>query len=86
MFWSQGAGEAKYIVVSNSTDNSISIINATDNQEKQKVTVGPTPGGIMVYHPGAAAAGNQATSSLTGASKAKPSVSSDQLDDHGMPK
>jgi YVTN family beta-propeller protein len=82
----QGAGEAKYVVVSNSTDNSISIINATDNQEKQKVTVGPTPGGIMVYEPGAAAAGNQATSSLTVSSKAKSSVSSDQLDDHGMPK
>jgi YVTN family beta-propeller protein len=58
----QGAGEAKYIVVSNSTDNSVSIINATDNQEKQKVTVGPTPGGVMIYYPGAAAAGNQASS------------------------
>ena len=82
----QGSGEAKYVVVSNSTDNSISIINATDNQEKQKVTVGPTPGGVMVYEPGAASAGNQATSSLKVPSKAKPSVSSDQLDDHGMPK
>ena len=58
----QGAGEAKYIVVSNSTDNSISIINAADNLEKQKVTVGPTPGGVMIYYPGAAAAGNQASS------------------------
>jgi len=82
----QGSGEAKYVVVSNSTDNSISIINATDNQEKQKVTVGPTPNGIMVYEPGAAAAGNQATSSLKVPSKGKPSESSDQLDDHGMPK
>lgn len=82
----QGSGEAKYVVVSNSTDNSISIINATDNQEKQKMTVGPTPGGVMVYEPGAASAGNQATSSLTVPSKAKPSVLSDQLDDHGMPK
>jgi len=27
----QGAGEAKYIVVSNKADNSVSIINATDN-------------------------------------------------------
>lgn len=81
----QGAGESKYIVVSNSTDNSVSIINATDNQEKQKVTVGPTPAGVLIYQPGAASAGNQATASLTGASKAKPSVSSDQLDDHGMP-
>ena len=57
-----GAGAAKYIVVSNSTDNSVSIINATDNLIKQTVPVGPTPGGVMVYYPGAAAAGNQATS------------------------
>ena len=57
-----GAGGAKYIVVSNSTDNSVSIINATDNLIKQTVTVGPTPGSVMVYYPGAAAAGNQATS------------------------
>jgi hypothetical protein len=80
-----GAGEAKYIVVSNSTDNSVSIINATDNLIKQTVTVGPTPGGVMVYYPGAAAAGNQATSSLTGGSRAKPSVLPERLDDHGMP-
>jgi len=82
----QGAGEAKYIVVSNKISNSVSIINATDNLIKQTVPVGPTPGGVLVYEPGAASAGNQATASLTGASKAKSSVSSDQLDDHGMPK
>ena len=58
----QGAGEAKYIVVSNRADNSVSIINATDNLVKQTVPVGPTPGGVMVYEPGAASAGNQATS------------------------
>lgn len=81
----QGAGEAKYIVVSNSTDNSVSIINASDNQEKQKVTVGPTPGSVIVYFSGAATGGNQATASLTGASKAQTSVLPDQLDDHGMP-
>jgi len=80
-----GAGEAKYIVVSNSIDNSVSIINATDNLIKQTVPVGPTPGGVMVYYPGAAAAGNQATSSLTGGSRAKPSVLPERLDDHGMP-
>jgi YVTN family beta-propeller protein len=57
-----GAGEAKYIVVSNSTDNSVSIINATDNLIKQTVTVGPTPGGVLIYSVGAAAAGNQAGS------------------------
>ena len=58
----QGAGEAKYIAVSNSTDNSLSIINATDNLIKQTVQVGPLPGGVMIYYPGAAAAGNQASS------------------------
>jgi hypothetical protein len=81
----QGAGEATYMVVSNSTDNSVSIINATDNLIKQTVTVGPTPGGVMVYSVDAAAAGNQATASLTGGSKAKPSVLPERLDDHGMP-
>jgi DNA-binding beta-propeller fold protein YncE len=82
----QEAGAATYVVVSNSTDNSVSIINATDNLIKQTVTVGPAPGGVMVYSAGAAAAGNQATSSLTGGSKAKPSVLPERLDDHGMPK
>jgi DNA-binding beta-propeller fold protein YncE len=65
----QGAGEAKYIAVSNSTDNSLSIINATENLIKQTVTsVGSTPGstlgGVMIYAPGTAATGNQATSWL----------------------
>lgn len=63
----QGTGEAKYIAVSNSTDNSLSIINATDNLIKQTVTnVGPgagsTLGGVLIYAPGTAAAGNQASS------------------------
>ncbi len=57
-----GTGEAKYIVVSNSTANSVSIINAADNTIKQNVAVGPTPGGVTIYYPGAAAAGNQASS------------------------
>ncbi|MDN5942303.1 MAG: hypothetical protein L0H94_10505 [Nitrospira sp.] len=56
----QGAGEAKYIVVSNRVGNSLSIINATDNLIKQTVPVGTLPGKVMVYYPGAAAAGNQA--------------------------
>ncbi len=82
----QGAGEAKYIVVSNKADNSLSIINATDNLIKQTVTnVGPLPGGVIIYAPGTAAAGNQATASLTGGSQAKSSALPDQLDDHGMP-
>lgn len=58
----QGAGAARYIVVSNAAPaNSVTIINATDNQEKQTVPVGPNPGGVMVFNSGAALAGNQAT-------------------------
>jgi YVTN family beta-propeller protein len=82
----QGAGEAKYLVVSNSTDNSISIINATDNTVKQTVAVGPTPGAVLVYASGAAAAGNQATASATSVgSSVASSVLPERLDDHGMP-
>ncbi len=59
-----GQGEAQYIVVSNAGTpvGSVSIINATDNQIKQSVNVGPAPGTVMIYYPGAAAAGNQASS------------------------
>jgi YVTN family beta-propeller protein len=81
----QGAGEAKYLVVSNSTDNSISIINATDNTVKQTVAVGPTPGAVLVYASGAAAAGNQATASVISSGTTGSSVLSERLDDHGMP-
>jgi hypothetical protein len=81
----QGAGEAKYIVVSNKAANSVSIITVTDNVVKQTVPVGTSPGAVLVYSPSAAAAGNQATASPTGASKAKPSVLPERLDDHGMP-
>ena len=57
-----GAGEAKYIVVSNTgTPGSVSIINATDNSIKQHVGVGPAPNGVLVYYPGAAETGNQAS-------------------------
>ena len=82
-----GAGEAKHIVVSNSTDNSVSIINATDNLIKQTVSVGLTPGGVMVYYPGAAAAGNQATAAVTsgGTDATESSLLPERLDDHGMP-
>ena len=58
----QGAGQAEFIVVSNSTDNTVSIISATDHTIKQNVGVGLTPGAVMIYYPGAAAAGNQASS------------------------
>ena len=58
-----GQGEAKYIVVSNTgTPGSVSIINAVDNTIKDHVEVGPAPGAVMIYYPGAAAAGNQASS------------------------
>ncbi len=58
----QGAGEAKYLAVSNATPaNSLTIINATDHQEKQTVPVGANPGGVMVFESGAAGAGNQAS-------------------------
>lgn len=58
----QGAGEAKYVVVTNAAPaNSLTIINATDNQEKQTVPVGANPSGVMVFASGAAQAGNQAS-------------------------
>ena len=57
-----GAGQALYIVVTNSIDNSVSIISAADNLIKQTVLVGPLPAGVMVYYPGVAAARNQASS------------------------
>jgi DNA-binding beta-propeller fold protein YncE len=54
-------GEAEFIVVSNRADNSVSIINATDNLIKQTVTVGTNPGGVLMYKAGATAASNQAS-------------------------
>ncbi len=84
----QGAGAATFIVVSNGTHNSLSVINAADNTIKQTVpdigATGSTLGGVMVYAAGTAAAGNQATSSLTGGSAAASSVLPERLDDHGM--
>jgi hypothetical protein len=81
-----GAGSAKYVVVSNgSPANSVSIINATTNFVAQPVPVGNGAGTIMVYYPDAAFNNNQATASLTGGSRAKPSLLPERLDDHGMP-
>ena len=78
--------EARYIVVSNGTDNSVSVINTTDNLIKQTVSVGTTPGSVMVYYPGAVAAGGQATASLTGNSgSGSTQLLPELLDDHGMP-
>lgn len=59
----EGAGEAKYLAVSNAAPaNSLTIINTTDNQEKQTVPVGGNPGSVQIYKSGAALAGNQASS------------------------
>ena len=81
-----GAGSARYIVVSNgSTENSVSIINATTNQITQSVPAGNGASTVIVYYPDAALNNNQATASLTGGSNAKPSVLPERLDDHGMP-
>jgi hypothetical protein len=77
--------QASYLVVSNGTDNSVSIINATDNFIKQTVQVGTTPGSVMVYYPGSVAAGGQATSSLTRSSVVSSTLLPERLDDHGMP-
>lgn len=78
--------QATYLVVSNGTDNSVSIINVADYRIKQTVPVGTTPGAVMVYYPGSVVAGGQATSSLTGGYQG-PSVPllPERLDDHGMP-
>jgi DNA-binding beta-propeller fold protein YncE len=79
--------EAKYLIVSNGLRNSVSIINATDpNYEiKQTLGVGINPGAVMVYYPGAAAGGHQATSSLTSGSISPVTELPERLDDHGMP-
>ncbi|MBH0176732.1 MAG: hypothetical protein HP491_02435 [Nitrospira sp.] len=77
--------QATYLVVSNGTDNSVSIINATDYRT-QTVPVGTTPGAVMVYYPGSVVAGGQATSSLTGGSQGSSvPLLPERLDDHGMP-
>lgn len=58
----QGAGEARYLVVSNAAPaNSLTIISAADHQERQTIAVGADPGGVMVFASGVALAGNQAS-------------------------
>jgi hypothetical protein len=78
-------GAATYLVVSNGAANSVSVISATDNLIKQNLSVGSTPGGVMVYYPGAAAGGHQATSSVTGGVFSPVAELPERLDDHGMP-
>lgn len=78
--------QATYLVVSNGTDNSVSIINVADYRIKQTVPVGTTPGAVMVYYPGSVVAGGQATSSITGGPQGSAvPLLPERLDDHGMP-
>jgi hypothetical protein len=60
----QGAGQASAVVVSNGTaaiGGSVSLINS-NNQLTNSLLVGTNPGAVMIYSPGAAIAGNQASS------------------------
>lgn len=60
----QGSGQASGVLVSNGTpglNGLVSFINA-NNQLIGNLVVGVNPGAVMIYAPGAAAAGNQATS------------------------
>ncbi len=60
----QGTGQASAVLVSNGTagsTGSVSLINS-NNQLTGSLLVGKNPGGVLMYSPGAAAAGNQATS------------------------
>ena len=92
----EGAGVAKYVVVTNGNGtstttsptakpNSVSIINATTNTKTQDVPAGNNPGAAMVYYPGLASSGNQATASLTSGSGKKATSLLDGYDNHGMP-
>ena len=60
----QGTGQASGVLVSNGTagsPGSVSFINS-NNQLTGILQVGVNPGPVMIYSPGAAAAGNQASS------------------------
>jgi hypothetical protein len=60
----QGAGQASAVLVSNgtaATGGSVSLINS-NNQLTNSLLVGTNPGAVMIYSPGAAIAGNQASS------------------------
>ncbi len=51
-------GALKHLWVTNRDDNSVSVINAASNQLVQRVAVGNTPGGLMVYESSALAGGH----------------------------
>jgi len=60
----EGSGQASGVLVSNGTaglDGLVSFINA-NNELIGHLVVGKNPGAVMIYAPGAAAAGNQASS------------------------
>ena len=60
----QGSGQASGVLVSNGTaglNGLVSFINA-NNQLIGNLVVGVNPGAVMIYYPGAAEAGNQASS------------------------
>lgn len=57
----EGAGVPAYLVVSNSSDHSISIINTTDYRIKQRIAGLVVPGPVMVFTSGIVQAGNQAS-------------------------
>jgi YVTN family beta-propeller protein len=78
----QGAGEAKYVVVSNGTANSVSIINAADNTIKETITVGTTPGSVIVFQTGAITVGNQGVASAVSGGSVVPPVLPERLDDY----
>ncbi|ULA64156.1 MAG: hypothetical protein LZF86_110857 [Nitrospira sp.] len=83
----QGAGQGNAVLVSNGTAGSagsVSLINSS-HQLTNSLLVGANPGSVMYFSSGAAAAGNQATSSLTGGSAVASTPLAERLDDHGMP-
>ena len=57
----EGAGAPTYLVVSNASAHSISIINAADHQIKQRIAGLFRPSGLLVFTSGIAQSGNQAS-------------------------
>lgn len=57
----EGAGVPTYLVVSNASAHSISIINTTDHEIKQRIAGLFRPTGVLVFTSGVAQSGNQAS-------------------------